>query len=302
MYKEIGITVLMCVFKEPEDWLVESIESILGQTYEDFEFLIVNDDPSSEVNLRILSQYSLIDNRIKVINNAVNLGLTKSLNVGLQQSKGKYVVRMDSDDISLFNRLKIQFEFMEANPKCVVSGCYVITTAKKESVAIFPTQTEEVKAFLLLDNCIPHPTAIIRRDILVRFNLRYNEGFRFTQDYAFWCTLASYGELRNIAKPLLKYRISEGQISSSRRAEQKELAKEIRLEYLKTILRQWNIDGNDNYLLRLKDVGKFWKFHLKQAYYLNLDKSLFWKIIAILRNGDIQILSKKYVKILLRDA
>src|SRR5690625_452840 len=94
------ITVLMSIYNEDMLWLRDSIESILNQTYQNFEFIIINDNPSNDINKVILKEYIKKDNRIKIIENDTNLGLTLSLNKGLRESTGLYIARMDADDIA----------------------------------------------------------------------------------------------------------------------------------------------------------------------------------------------------------
>jgi len=116
--KEPKVTVLMPVYNG-EKYLNEAIDSILGQTFKDFKFLIINDG-STDGTADILKSYK--DSRIKVTNNEKNIGLTKSLNKGLKMAKSEYIARMDADDISLPTRLQKQVEFMDSHPKVGVCG------------------------------------------------------------------------------------------------------------------------------------------------------------------------------------
>ena len=106
------LSVVMSVYNEPTEWITQSIDSILNQTFRDFEFIIINDNPEREENESLLNSYSQKDKRIVVIKNEQNLGLTKSLNIGINEAKGDYIVRMDADDYSFPERFEKQVQFM----------------------------------------------------------------------------------------------------------------------------------------------------------------------------------------------
>ena len=122
----VCVSVLMSVYNEPEEWMRVAIDSILGQTFTDFEFIIINDNPKRKLNREILSDYAKQDKRIVILENEENIGLTKSLNKGLKVAKGKYIARMDADDISLSDRLEKQVNFMEEHPEVGVCGANIL--------------------------------------------------------------------------------------------------------------------------------------------------------------------------------
>lgn len=107
------VSVVMSVYNEPMEWISQSIESILNQSFTNFEFIIINDKPEGKEQIALINEYASQDQRIKIIQNEKNLGLTKSLNIGILHAKSKYIARMDADDISMPNRLKMQYEFMD---------------------------------------------------------------------------------------------------------------------------------------------------------------------------------------------
>ncbi len=229
------VSVVMCFYKERIDWLRQSIDSILEQTYSYFEFIIICDNPSYQEGLALLKEYQDCDSRIKLIINEENKGLTKSLNIGLEKAKGEYVIRMDADDISFPERIEEQVKFMEANPQVVASGtsAYFFDDNKERKV-IRETSSNKLKALLIFDSPIFHPTAIFRR-LVDGKPVRYNEDIKFSQDYALWISLVSGHKLSNIAKPLVKYRISNEQISALKIEEQKQctaLCQEMALKQL----------------------------------------------------------------------
>ncbi len=222
------VTVLMSVYNS-ERYLAKAIESILGQSFTDFEFLIINDGSTDKSRKKLLS-YS--DNRIKLIDNKINIGLTKSLNKGLDLALGKYIVRMDPDDISLPHRLQIQFEFMEKNPHIDVCGSWYKMFGNKNSITKTPVQDREIKETLFFHNCIAHPAVIIRRNTFDKYQIKYNEDYLHSQDYELWCREVDRLKFANIPEVLIKYRVHENQIGIAKRKKQDETADMVRKENL----------------------------------------------------------------------
>lgn len=219
--KNPKISVIMSVY-DGEKHLDESIQSILNQTFRDFEFIIIN-DCSTDNSLQIIEEYAKIDERIVLINNEINLGLTKSLNLGIKKAKGKHIARMDADDIALPDRLKIQYVFLEKNRDIflVGSGAYnvdengTITTRKKPL-----TNSDDIRNKLSTHNCLYHPTIMFRNE-----GFMYREKFVYTQDYDFYLILLSNDKkISNIFEPLIKYRINPNAISWSMKSKQKYFA------------------------------------------------------------------------------
>lgn len=303
--KQPAISVVMSVYNEPELWLKKSIYSILNQSFPDFEFIIINDNPQNELNQEILKEIKLSDDRIIILNNEKNIGLTRSLNMGLAIARGKYIARMDADDISLADRLRVQYDFMEQNPQCVVCGAAFRTLTGSYNNGkdfVFPCSNEEIRQLLLLDNCIPHPTAIIRNSVLQRYSIKYDEKFKYSQDYALWCLLAKYGELRNISDILLYYRISDSQISSSKRREQANYVYEIRRNYLKYIGEENDVIG-EGFIQNLKktNIQERLKREMMKSYYLTLKYPLTKILYLILVNGNLKVLfDLTYIKLLIK--
>lgn len=206
------VSVLMPVFNGGH-YLKDSIESILSQDFSDFEFLVINDG-STDNTAQLISSYK--DKRIRVINNDNNLGLVLSLNKGIDSAAGKYIVRMDSDDISSQNRLSVQVRFMNNNPQIGASGSYYYLLYKnKRAIFDFPITYSEIRPYLIFNSPIPHPTAIIRASILNEHQLRYSSEAKHVEDYDFWSRMSKYCELTNMKQCLLNYRMHEKQASRS---------------------------------------------------------------------------------------
>lgn len=220
-------SVIMSVYKEPIEWIRKSIESILGQSYLDFEFIIVNDCPSRDENEVVLDEYAQKDSRIKILSNQSNIGLTKSLNRALSIASGEYIARMDADDISLPDRFKKQIAYLESHPAIQAVGAWIIPIdgngdPLREAVR-YETDPQWVRAQFLQNSQVCHPASMFRR-IIGGHPVEYDESIRYAQDYALWVSILPYGEITNIPEPLLFLRSSNQQITSSKRQEQREYA------------------------------------------------------------------------------
>lgn len=209
-----SISVVMSVYN-CEKYLAQSIESILNQTFTDFEFIIV-DDGSTDDSLSIIQRYSEEDDRI-VIMSRKNKGLPFSLNEGIAFSKGKYIARMDADDISLPRRLKLQHEVLEAKPEVGVCGgsAYLFNQIpNKKRLMSNPQMHEELKVRLLFSVCFIHPTVMIRADCLKAMPYIYDVNFQNSQDYELWSRLVEVTTFYNIKTPLIYYRSSSDGITA----------------------------------------------------------------------------------------
>lgn len=208
------VTVLMPVYNAGE-FIKEAIDSILDQTYEEFEFLIINDG-STDSSINIIESYK--DKRIKLINNTENVGFTKSLNKGIEIAQGKYIVRMDADDIAETNRIEVQVEFMEDNEDVAVAGSNVVIFLSDKplikKLTDFPTRYSEIKCKLLFESPIMHQTVIMRKDVLLENNYRYKGEYKNIEDYELWMEMAEDHKIVNISKKLLRYRVISNSITN----------------------------------------------------------------------------------------
>ena len=216
----------MSVYKEPIDWLCQSIDSILNQTFKDFEFIIICDNPEYEEGIALLKDYSLNDNRVVLMFNDQNIGLTKSLNKGISVAKGEYIARMDADDVAFPNRLQKQIDFMTQHPLCVASGGFakiIDEDGKRLGDWKIGITWVELKSSALFTSPILHPTAIFRR-IVNGSVIHYDETKRYAQDYSLWATLIAEYEILNLGELLIYYRQTPKQVSNSHHEEQTESA------------------------------------------------------------------------------
>lgn len=231
------VSVIMSNYNTPEEYLRSAIESILNQTYQNFEFIII-DDCSTDNSLSIIESYS--DERIKVIRNEKNLGITKSLNRGLKAATGEYVARMDADDISLEKRFEKQVEFLKSHPDHIVCGTGVELIgdwqSKHSNKFICRTipQKDEFRIYLLFGNYpnIVHPTAMFNRNLLLKHNITYNERYPLAQDYRMWISCSEVAECANLSETLLNYRVHGKAVSNDKKELQKNIAYQIMQEQL----------------------------------------------------------------------
>jgi glycosyltransferase involved in cell wall biosynthesis len=233
------VSVIMAVYNS-EKFLSEAIESILNQTFKDFEFIII-DDCSSDNSLDIIKNYAKQDKRIILIENKKNIGLTKSLNKGLKIAKGKYIARIDADDIALSERLEKQYNFLEKNPGIFLlgTGAYNIDeNGNVKSIKKPLTNSDLIKKTLYYKNCIYHPTITFSNE-----GFLYREKFYYSQDYDFYLRMISEAKkLTNTPNLLIKYRMAPEAVSFSQRAKQRLFA-----EKAKEFYRQRLKYGKDEY-------------------------------------------------------
>lgn len=226
------VSVVMSVYNG-ELFLKDSIDSILQQSYQNIEFIIISDG-SSDSSLSIIKSYQ--DSRIKLINNEKNMGLIYSLNNGFNTAKGKYIARMDSDDIAHSDRLKLQVEYLENNLTIGVVGSDYISFSDTHSKLIRePKSHGVIKTFLLFSATMCHPTIMFRKHILDETQFRYNPEFKHVEDYELWTKLILHTQFANLPKPLLKYRDHHSQVSHKHKVIQTENGDIVRENYLKAL-------------------------------------------------------------------
>ena len=234
------ISVLMPVFNA-EKQLREAIESILHQTFVDFEFIIINDG-SSDGSKDIILSYS--DPRIKYFENEKNLGLISTLNKGIGLCNGKYIARMDADDISMPGRLERQYRFMEKHPDMGVCGAWAkVIDANNRVKGKIVNQTRPwfVSIHLLFSVPLVHPSCLIRTALLQKHP--YHE-VPAAEDYNLWCRLNESTRMANIPAFLLHYRWHESSVSN----EQKQIQEENTMQIIRGELQKLHLNPDDERL------------------------------------------------------
>lgn len=205
------ISVVMPVYNG-EKYLREAMDSILGQTYTDFEFIII-DDGSKDSSAEIVRSYD--DPRIRFHQNEHNMGVAATLNRGLDLATGEYIARMDADDISLPERFAKQVAYMDEHPEVAVCGCDIELFGARYEKRIFAREPKQMRADMFFSCGLAHPTAMMRGELFGPGGFRYNEQFSKMEDYALWLEVLEKHDISCMPEVLLKYRIHPGQVTNS---------------------------------------------------------------------------------------
>lgn len=232
------VSVIMACYNEEIDWINKSIQSILNQTYKNLEFIIICDNPKNEKLKEILLKYKKLDERIKLYFNDKNLGLIESLNIGLKNCKGKYVARMDADDISHIDRIDKQIEYFNNNKEVqfVMSGVNIINELGECNGKTKNIKHKNIEKLLTYGNVSIHPTWMFKREILNKIH-QYNN-VKYVEDYDFLCRVILEGyKVEFISDYLLDYRIRKTGITKSKRAEQEFIYQIVIEDYNKSLNR-----------------------------------------------------------------
>ena len=247
------VSVIMPVYNAGK-YLRESIDSILNQSFSDFEMFII-DDKSTDDSLDIIKSYN--DNRIILIEKEKNTGYTDSLNMAIKLAKGKYIARMDADDIAVKDRFLKQYTHMEQNPELVLLGT-LYQIIGKDRIFQYPGSYEEIKVFALTQNPVPHPTAFIRSSILSKHNLFYDRTYEPAEDFELWTKMIEVGKVENLQEVCLHYRQHEGQISNTKREIQIKAADKIRTSQIEKLILFQKIPLEKEFILNVltKRVAK----------------------------------------------
>jgi len=229
-----SVSVLMSVYNG-ERYLQEAVESVLQQTYTDYEFIII-DDGSKDRTWELLNAFS--DLRIRLISNEENIGLPQSLNRGIQLSRGDYLARQDADDISTSERLAMQMRFLEEHPEVGVLGtwvAYIDKQGQRIGTWATPGSPPLVSWSLLFGNCIAHPSVIVRRSLL-RQGLTYRPNFLYAQDYDLWARLDTKTQLANLAEVLYLRRVHQEMVGVKHSERQDQTARVVMQQAIERVL------------------------------------------------------------------
>lgn len=216
------ISVIMSTYKESELQLRQSIESILNQTYEDFEYIIILDCPDNQLHKTIIESYKEKDPRVRFYINEMNIGLANSLNKGIQLANGEFIARMDADDISLPDRFKDQLKYIQDKNYDLIGGITQMIDENGDliySIQKVPTNYDKIKKILKYGQCIAHPTWFGKKVVFETLN-----GYReipLCEDYDFTlrAVLSGY-RISNLNKIVLQYRMTNNSISRQNLFEQ----------------------------------------------------------------------------------
>ena len=244
------ISIVMAVHNG-EAYLREAVESMLHQTVTDFEFIIV-DDGSTDRSAEIIGSYG--DERIHLTRQD-NMGLSRSLNRGLDLARAPYIARMDADDISLPTRLEKQLAFMEVHRDIDVLGTWAETFGDRAPTAWkFPTDPKVIQCEMLFHSVLVHPSVLIRRKAIEQHNLRYDPQVPYAQDFDLWHRAAAELRYANLPEVLIRYRIRE---TNSDRVERRKKRNAILLEIYTRALNQVGLTPTQDEIELHRALGQF---------------------------------------------
>lgn len=289
------VSVIMPAYDTEQVFFFESVKSILNQTYPNLEFIIV-DDGLSEENRAFLK--ALDDPRVLVVKNETNMGQSKSSNKGFRIAKGKYIARMDSDDISLPERIERQVQFMEANPNLV--GCCSRAKVlgnrgglRKVIPRKFPN-SDSLRMGMMFSCEMIHPTMFLKAEVIKEHHIEYDEEQVYAQDYMLWTDLLRYGDIQCMSDVLLLYRIHDGQVSIKKASAQRMYAERAHHESLQQngvnlssdeerLLFSMTLDGfygpKDEYELLFQSVDKQMRVNNDKDRYQEFNKEYSYRIV-----------------------
>ena len=297
------ISVIMSVYNG-ESYLEEAIKSVINQTFKNWELVVIN-DCSSDSTAEILADFALKDDRIKVHTNETNLKLPSSLNKAISLSNGKYIARMDADDICLPNRLEEQFKFMEENSDIALSSCRFLTLKNgvyKLGGAGGRCDCEAIKSMLLVANPILHPGVIAKAEVMKELN--YDTTLTCTEDLELWTRMAINNyKMRILPKFLLIYRLHDKQITSTTLERQHTEVLKIQGQYYSSLLEEMNEEMKQFYISGIyfkekTDINKYLEYAkwLRNVTEENFDKqSVNYALLEILAEYKRYAVPKKEI-------
>lgn len=215
----MSVTVVLPVFNAAKT-LRQSVESILHQTHQEFELIVV-DDCSTDGSLKLIKELQSNDSRIRVISNNSNIGVVQTLNRAIAEARYDLIARMDADDESHPERIRLQYEMILSSPRIALVGSsykFMGRTPRRDIQVLLPSSPSEIRARILLENPICHPSVMFKREVFDEFG-GYREFFKNAEDYDLWLRFSSRYDLVNIAEPLVRYRLSVGGVTLMRRWE-----------------------------------------------------------------------------------
>lgn len=239
------ISVVMSVYNG-ENFVSQSVQAILDQTFQDFEFIII-DDASTDKTWGILSQFAEKDSRLRLFRNEKNIGpagFIKNLNAGCKEAKGKYIARIDHDDISRKDRFQLQYDFLENNPDIFIVGAALKKAdenGKDLGEMHAPLYDEEIRKMMPKKISLYHPVIMFRKEFYVDF---YREKMRYCEDYDFYFRIMTDSlKMANLDECLLEYRILQNSLSR----EQDKVIKNLFINQSKVFYKERLEKGKDSY-------------------------------------------------------
>jgi glycosyltransferase involved in cell wall biosynthesis len=234
------VTILLPVYNA-EKYLAEAIQSILAQTFTDFELIAVNDG-SIDKSIDILKDFAKNDSRLKVYSNEVNRGIVFTLNRGLYLASGEYIARMDADDICLPERLAKQVAYLSEHPDIGVLGTNFLHFGNVNKVSNFRLEHELIVLEMIFVNSILHPSIMMRKSVLDRIGVKYSDKFMHIEDWDLWCRLIPHTKFHNLPDVLIQYRVEGQNISIKNKNSSLERLKLFYTHHLEKLFFDFNKD------------------------------------------------------------
>lgn len=234
------VSVLTPIYNTNPQHLRECIESILTQTFTDFEFLILNDSPDNTEIEDIVLEYAKHDKRIKYAKNDKNIGISESRNKLLKMARGEYVAIFDHDDISVPQRLELEVAYLDENPYVGVVSGFMQNFSGNNDVRTAQEFDTEIK-IAMIDNCaIWHTAAMMRKSVLFDNNIEYESYYSPAEDYRLWVRLMDITHFHNLQTVLVKYRMFANQTSQQQKQRMNAAHKAIQLDIINRFPAYWD--------------------------------------------------------------
>lgn len=254
MENKPSISVLMPAYNA-EKYIAVAIESILNQTFTNFEFIII-DDCSSDKTWGIIKEYSQKDFRIIPLKNDKNVKISKTLNIGIEAARAKYIARMDADDYSYPERLEKQFNYMENNPDIVISGGNIEICDENLfflNVRKYNYNDQDIRKKIFMYSPFCHPAVIFKTNEIKKINM-YNTKYNSAEDYDMYFRIGNLGKFGNIPEIILKLRTRESSISQKNSREQEKLTLKIRKLAIKEYGYSMGLKDNVYFILQFTSM------------------------------------------------
>lgn len=271
MSKENPLVSVVMPAYNAEKYISEAIESILNQTFQDFEFVII-DDGSTDRTWEIIQEYAKKDERIISVRNEINLNVSQTRNKGIDKSRGKYIVWADSDDISLPHRIEKQLNFMESNEGVGLCGSFMkfFGDSEKESVRKYSDKDEILRKLIFRQNPVAQPACIMRIDILKKSGGYPN--LSLSEDLYVFFKMGEISKFSNIQEVLVRYRVHAESLTSSK----------LKSMELNTIKIRKSFSKSEHYIFSVVDV--IYNFIQFVSIYV-LPPKLKIKLFSLIRNS-----------------